>query len=288
MIGYIKTFTPELKVKEYTRYNAYYCGICNSIKKRYGQIPRLLLNYDCVFIAVFTDSILKMHVEYEDFRCPMHPIIKKKRVIASSSVDFAADMNIYMAYKKLEDDIADENNILHSLSRSMIRKYADRIKTKYPKLTGIIDDNLCRLMQLEKEKCENIDEIADCYANTVKEICIHMLEGEDDGIKRNAGIIAYNIGKWVYVCDAYNDIERDVEKNMYNPYVSRFKDVFSKDIKKFKEDIKERTSFIIYAPMKTVTDLYEDVFEDMCDPIVKNIIYEGIYDKTEKILNGDK
>ncbi|MFA7672710.1 MAG: DUF5685 family protein [Clostridia bacterium] len=288
MIGYIKTFTPELKVKEYTRYNAYYCGICNSIKKRYGQIPRLLLNYDCIFITVLTDSILKMHLEYEDFRCIVHPIIKKKRVIASSSVDYAADMNIYLAYKKLEDDIADENNMLHSLSRSMIRKYADRIRTKYPQLTGIIDDNLYRLMQLEREKCENIDEIADCYANTVKEICIHMLEGVDEVVKRNAGIIAYNIGKWVYVCDAYNDIEKDVEKDMYNPYISRFKDVFSKDIKKFKGDIKERTSFIIYAPMKTVTDLYEDAFEDMCDPIIKNIIYEGIYDKTEKILNGDK
>jgi len=59
MIGYIKTYPPDLKMKEYVKYNAYYCGICHSIKDRWGQIPRLTLNYDCVFFS----SIYRFIVE---------------------------------------------------------------------------------------------------------------------------------------------------------------------------------------------------------------------------------
>ena len=169
MIGYIKTYPPELKMKEYVKYNAYYCGICHSIKERWGQLPRLTLNYDCVFLAVFIDSLNKPHIEFEDFRCIVHPFIKKKKIVTSSTVDFVADMNIYMSYMKIVDNVADENNLIHGSSEVVMRKYAKRLRSKYKTLTDKIDGHLADMAKLEQDDCDNIDEVAEAIADTMEE-----------------------------------------------------------------------------------------------------------------------
>jgi len=288
LIGYIKTYPPELKMKEYIKYNAYYCGICHSIKDRWGQIPRLTLNYDCVFLTVFIDSILKLPLEYADFRCIVHPVLKKKKIIQSSTIDFIADMNIYLSYMKLLDNVKDENNLFHSSSEKIMRAYSKKLRKKYCELTQNIDSHLNQIANLEKEKCDNIDEVAENYARIIQDICLYKLNDVDEQLRDIASKIAYNVGKWVYSADAFDDIEKDIKKDMFNPYLTRFNYQKDKDIQIFKNEIKERTSFILYAPLKAASDLYEEIEEEFKDPIVENIIYEGLYDRTEKILNGDK
>ena len=57
MLGYITPDKPELKVWEYEMYSAYYCGICKAIKKRHGEIPRLVLSYDSVLLAMILSAV---------------------------------------------------------------------------------------------------------------------------------------------------------------------------------------------------------------------------------------
>ena len=54
MFGYIVANKPELKIREFEVYQGYYCGLCKSIKKRYGNLKRLTLNYDLTFVALFS------------------------------------------------------------------------------------------------------------------------------------------------------------------------------------------------------------------------------------------
>ena len=46
MFGYININKGELKVKEFERYRAYYCGLCHALQARHGLPARLTLNYD--------------------------------------------------------------------------------------------------------------------------------------------------------------------------------------------------------------------------------------------------
>ena len=52
MFGLVVPEKPEMKVKEYEQFNAIYCGICKSIARRLGTLPRFVLNYDLTFLAV--------------------------------------------------------------------------------------------------------------------------------------------------------------------------------------------------------------------------------------------
>mgnify|MGYP007056204169 CR=1 FL=1 len=46
MFGYVLINKPELKVREYDRYKAYYCGLCRGLLNYHGSFARLTLNYD--------------------------------------------------------------------------------------------------------------------------------------------------------------------------------------------------------------------------------------------------
>ena len=56
MFGYIVPEKPEMKIKEYELFRAYYCGVCRSIGKHHGQLRRLTLSYDTAFLAVLLSA----------------------------------------------------------------------------------------------------------------------------------------------------------------------------------------------------------------------------------------
>ena len=45
MFGYIVVNQPELKMKEYDEYRKYYCGLCKSLKDRYGARGQISLSF---------------------------------------------------------------------------------------------------------------------------------------------------------------------------------------------------------------------------------------------------
>ena len=63
MFGYITVNQQELKIREYDMYRSYYCGLCHMLKKRYGRIGQLLLNYDMTFTAMLLSSLYEPETE---------------------------------------------------------------------------------------------------------------------------------------------------------------------------------------------------------------------------------
>ena len=41
MFGYISIYEPELKMKDFRRYKAYYCGLCKALKEQFGSVGQL-------------------------------------------------------------------------------------------------------------------------------------------------------------------------------------------------------------------------------------------------------
>jgi len=110
MLGYIKPDKPELKIKEFEIYSGYYCGICKSISKRYGQLPRLALNYDSVFLAILLAGISSAREQIQIERCFVHPAKKRTIIYDNPEIDYAADILLLLAYYKLKDDYQDEGS----------------------------------------------------------------------------------------------------------------------------------------------------------------------------------
>jgi hypothetical protein len=97
--------------------------------------------------------------------------------------------------------------------------------------------------------------------------------------------IGYNIGKWIYIIDAYSDIEKDIKTSSYNPFIVRFgKESSAEEIKC---SVKDEVEFILVYTLSQVSKSYELLKNGGFSPIIENIIYLGMLRKTENILWDD-
>ena len=92
MFGNVKPLKQELKLRDYSNYRAYYCGLCKSMGGRYAGLCRLGLSYEAVFIAVVISAMTDDKVMLKLKRCFMHPLTKQPMVVKNKSVDAAASV----------------------------------------------------------------------------------------------------------------------------------------------------------------------------------------------------
>jgi len=62
MYGYVVPVKAELGQADFCLYRAFYCGICKSIGKQYGQMPRFTTSYDITFLSVLLHDVTKQRV----------------------------------------------------------------------------------------------------------------------------------------------------------------------------------------------------------------------------------
>ena len=105
MYGYVRPLKPELKIREFERYQAVYCGLCHALAKRFGLLARFCVNYDMTLpILLASDTAPTVCRK----RCIAHPLKKRCVICASPVLDRAADMTMILSYYKCLDDWQDE------------------------------------------------------------------------------------------------------------------------------------------------------------------------------------
>lgn len=288
MLGYVKPDKPELKIKEFELYSGYYCGICKSIGQRYGQLPRMALNYDSVFLAILLASIHAGNEQISAERCIVHPIKKRTIVRNSPEIDYAADILLLLAYYKLKDDYEDDKSMKAAVGTVLMKGTFQKLLAAIPDKSEYVKKQLAELSNLEKEKCPSIDRSAEPFAKLMEEVFdaprLHNTEFSEEHHKilRRIG---YHIGKWIYLIDAYDDIEENVKQKTFNPLILQFR-YLEKDeaINSFKDRIKERveTNLILY--LADIANSCSKLKFEKNQGLIENILYLGLMRKTEEIL----
>ena len=106
MFGYVLVNPQTLEEGEKQRFRACYCGLCRALKARYGDAGRLTLSNDMTFLSMLLSALYEPEETQGALRCPLHPL-KKRPYTQSAATDYAADMNILLAYYKCRDDAQD-------------------------------------------------------------------------------------------------------------------------------------------------------------------------------------
>lgn len=159
MFGYVTVCEPELKMKDFRKYRSYYCGLCQELKEKYGFSGQMTLTYDMTFAIILLTSLYETETKTEQRRCKVHPV-KKQTMRRNEITDYAADMNLLLAYYHLEDDWADEKKPAALAGKGVLRKKADRIIRKYPRQSRVIKKALRGIRKCEKENCMDLDRVS--------------------------------------------------------------------------------------------------------------------------------
>ena len=224
MLGYIRTDSPELRLRDGECYRAIYCGLCRQMGKCTGQCSRLSLSYDFAFLAAFRMSLTNEELEIQKKRCLVHPLKKRNMAIESPSLAYCADASAILTYHKCRDDVDDENGFkkLRALVASgfFSRAYR-RAKRRYPTLDSTVCSLLQELQAYEKDTAAppSADAPAAIFGNVLA--CV-LSEGLDGVEARIAKTFGRAIGHWIYLIDAADDYRDDLKSGSFNPFVRLF------------------------------------------------------------------
>lgn len=283
MFGYIVPEKPEMKIKEYELFRAYYCGVCKSIGKRHGQLERLTLNYDSTFLAVLLSAVAGEQVKVQKVHCIVHPIKKIHIIRDNSIIDYASDINILLAYYNLEDKRRDEGALAPTAAMTLMRRVFRKLKKKYADKCAVMEKRLDDLVQLEKAHCASMDMAAEPFAKLMEEVTAYEPLCCNEKNEKALRWIGYNLGKWIYLLDAYDDLEKDIKAKSYNPLVYQYK-YENKDIIEFKKELHDKVEFNLTYSLNEIARAFDLLDVKTNEGVLENIIYMGMLRKTEKIL----
>ena len=280
MFGYVTICRESLSEQGYKTFKAYYCGLCKAIGKRCSQSARMGLSYDITFLAMVLSSVDSGETEMDDRKCLLHPTRENSCVENDRAVEYAADMGVMLSYLKLLDDWHDDRSIKALVSMLFFRRGVKKAKKRYPEIYDGIRGCLDKLSRLEKAKCAEIDETADCFAK-ILEILFTPDFITDKNEKRVLAWIGYNIGRWIYIIDAYNDLEKDMKKKSYNTFLERYK---GKPLDEIKAELKEKIEVSMTFTLENAASAYDLLTVHKNSEVLDNIIYDALKKKQNFIL----
>ena len=272
MFGYIKVSKGELKIKEYELYRGVYCTLCKVLGKNYGLVSRFTLNYDFTFLALLNLSLKDGCDKFSKKGCTFNPLKKCNFCNNTDGFQMAAAAAMIMTYYKLLDNIADEKGIKKLFYLSLlpfIKSANKKASNKYPDVEKIISDYITKQNLLEKENCSDTDKAADPTAVALSKIL--MLCSDDSSQKRVLERLGYCLGRYIYLTDAYFDLEKDIKTGSYN--VLKNKPL---------EETENYTKSQIYFCINEATKAFELLDIKKYKTILGNILYLGLEDTMQK------
>lgn len=284
MFGYVTINRGELKVRELETYESYYCGLCRILKDRYGFAGCTMLNYDMTFLGMLLSSL------YEERETPAKRVCRpgskkcqekslssdpmRKQAVITESLGYAADMNYMLAYHNHMDNWLDDHSIVSLNMVHLMQKNYRRLAKKYPRQHKAIVSYIQKLHLCEAANEPDIE----AAANLTGEAMAEIYAAKDDVWQRTLRQMGYCVGKFIYLMDAYDDVEKDSKDGSYNP----FKELYQQE--GFDEKVRQYLSLIMSCCCQAFEVL--PIIDNA--EIMRNILYAGVWSKYTRVTKERK
>lgn len=295
MFGYIRPYKAELLVREFEEYRGVYCGLCRQLGKQYGFAARMTLSYDCTFYALVFLGRSALCGGFHQGRCTVNPL-KKCTFCADEQepVRLAAAISVLLAYQKVRDDFRD-GGIGKKISRVFVWPFlahaAKKAAREYPECMEAAASMMEDQEKAEQDPQAGLDRCAEPTAVLLRELFLaglKRLETDHPGGESAFRVLdqfGYHLGRWIYLMDACDDLEKDLKRKRFNPLIRRFK--LGKDASE--EQKKEALLYangILNLSMAQISGAFEllEIQNTVFGPILRNIVQQGLPQMQKEIL----
>ncbi len=278
MFGYVNICRSSLSDTDFEIFRSYYCGLCKAIGA-YSQTARLGLSYDMTFLAILLSGVSKEKIGEQEQKCILHPFSKRRMEQNNQAISYAAGMSVLLGYYKLWDDWQDEKS-LRARCVSLLYRYAVRkLEKQYPKQNEAICSCLLELSAMEQERTADADEMADCFARILQALFLpDFVRGEET--RRILSWLGYNLGRWIYLIDAVNDVEKDQKRGQYNPYLAEYEKIG-------KAALSKRLETTLTYCLANVAAAYDLLNISEQDGVLRNILFDGVRQSQAGVLKTE-
>ena len=286
MFGYVRPQKPELLVKEYDQYKGVYCTLCKQLGKRYGILSRMTLSYDCTFLALFLLARSPQCPGFHTGRCVVNPL--KKCTFCTGGEDaFAipAALSVIMTYYKIRDDIVDSHfwgRIRAYCMLPLVSRSFKRASRKEPVLQQAAAEMMVQQGRAEQQKEISLDMCAEPMAQMLAVVFEH-LEPEEEKTRRILHQFGYFLGRWIYLIDAADDLEKDIKKKAFNPFAVKFslnRDSTEEQL----ADVRAYCNEVLNSSLSQAIAAVQLLTFQRFESILMNIITQGLPGMQEEML----
>lgn len=150
-----------------------------------------------------------------------------------------------------------------------------KAKKLYSEAALIIEKAMKEQSFTEKSGTDSPDMAAHSSADALGKLLNYGFDNE------NIYRFGYGTGKFVYLCDAFDDVEKDIANKSYNVFVNKY------SLKeKPGEETKNEIKMSLNMCLAMVSEAYEGIENKSLTPLLENIIYEGTENTMNDILKG--
>ena len=273
VFGYISVNPTKLTEEEKKRYRAFYCGLCHTLGEHYGSAGRATLSNDMTFLSLLLNALYEPTETMLNERCTLHPA-RQHMAVLHEGTNYAADMNILLAYHKCEDDVSDEASMRGRVGKRALKKAYEQVKKTWPRQAETVAKCLSEIARIENKESEDLDALTRLSGRMLGECFVWREDAFAPYLRDLGGAL----GKFVYLMDAYEDYDHDLKHRQFNP----LKSLHAQD------DYEERMEEILTMEMAACVRAYDDLPIEQDDALIRNILYSGVWGRYAAIQKKRK
>lgn len=269
MFGYVIASVDALTDEQKERYRACYCGLCRALKRRHGSLSRLTLNFDMTFLVLLLTSMYEPPETARRGRCFVHPV-HERASWSSRFTDYAADMNVALAYYNCLDDWRDGKRVFSLAEAKLLRQGFERAAERWPRQCAAISECIGALTEIEQGGGEDPDAAANCFGRLMGELFVYY----EDSWEKQFRLFGQALGRFVYMMDACVDLDGDIKHGRYNPFTA----VGGKNLTQ-----QEKRSILTMLIGECAAEFEKlPLLQDV--EIMRSILYSGVWMQYERAL----
>ena len=281
MFGYLDIQKDKLEEGQRGLWQTFMCGLCFSTKKLFNNYARVFISNDVNFFNVLFHSVTNTDVTVENKRCFSHPIKKRSVLQQTDLTDKLAVANVLLTYWNIYDDTVDGGSVKKKAALRLFRKSYNLAKRDFPELDEMLSRRYAQLRELEQSNCGSIDRVAHAFAELSKDFATLTL-GEQ--ANEHLQTLCYNLGKWIYLIDALDDVDKDIKRHNYNPFVACYRVEKAQDLCEKYDEL----SFEMFAVLNRIAQSFNDLNLTKYTCILNNVLFDSIRNRTKQILTRFK
>lgn len=281
MFGYVLPSREKLTEEERAGFQSMYCGLCHTLRESYGFAASLILNYDLTYLAVLLSD--GEAGETSCRRCVAHPCKGRCAAKKTAALEKAAACSVILAYWQVMDGVYDSRGwkrLKYRAAEIALRRAYRKAAKDRPVFDEATRLQLKKLGELEKNGCTTLDEPADAFAELLAGVAAELENPMQQRIYRE---MLYHMGRWIYLVDAADDLEKDYKSGSFNPLIPRY----GLTEGKLTEEAKRDFAMTLDRSVQSMAAAFE-LWDFGCyTPLLRSTFYEGLYQVGYAVLAGE-
>lgn len=220
------------------------------------------------FVVLLLTSLYEPETEAGSRKCLAHPFVEHPTRI-NRFTRYGADMNLLLSYYKCLDDWEDERKVTKKALASSLKKKCRGIAGAYPGKAAVFQKNLKEIRRCEMENCRDMDEVSGYFGEMMGEVFAWKKDEWEPDLRR----MGFFMGKFIYLMDGYEDVEKDQKTGNYNLFLNDFGT----------EGFEGKAERVLSMMMAECSRAFERLPIVENTEILRNILYSGVWCRYEYV-----